>query len=274
MSEIKNKINELKIRRDLLFSRLKSDYEKPREPRLSFDILTLASLYCEHQCGIESEYSKRATEIRDIEEEIERLSNEIYFPNWNVCKMFMENMSKSGKIESETQIKKAAVFLSKIEDKLSHAKSVFDSEPSKPKSSDKEYEWLSRLLHPYIIQHSYQLFVDKHYRETVFSAFVSLGDLIRERTGLKLDGCKLATKAFSLQDPYLIFSEIESESGQNDQIGFMQIIQGAFIGIRNPKAHSIKHDLTKEETIEYLILASLLVRRIICAISNKKNEET
>jgi hypothetical protein len=57
-------------------------------------------------------------------------------------------------------------------------------------------------------------------------------------------------------------SDLDSESGQNDQKGFMQIYKGAFQGIRNPKAHSLAHDLTEEKAAQYLIFASLLARRI------------
>ena len=42
----------------------------------------------------------------------------------------------------------------------------------------------------------------------------------------------------------------------------MQIFKGAFQGIRNPVAHSLNHDLTADATAQYLIFASLLVRRL------------
>jgi hypothetical protein len=42
----------------------------------------------------------------------------------------------------------------------------------------------------------------------------------------------------------------------------MQILVGAYLGIRNPKAHSLNHDLDPEKAAQYLIFASLLARRI------------
>ena len=42
----------------------------------------------------------------------------------------------------------------------------------------------------------------------------------------------------------------------------MQIYKGAFQGIRNPKAHSLEHDLTDEKAAQYLVVASLLAQRI------------
>lgn len=118
------------------------------------------------------------------------------------------------------------------------------------------------LLHPIIYENSYQLFRNKHYREAVLNSITALFDFIRLRSKVEKDGDKLIGHVFSLNEPILIFSEIDSESGQNDQKGFMQILKGAYQGIRNPKAHSLSHDLTDEKAAQYLIFASLLARRI------------
>ncbi|MDO8926800.1 MAG: TIGR02391 family protein [Sideroxyarcus sp.] len=118
------------------------------------------------------------------------------------------------------------------------------------------------LLHPTIHKHSFQHYLNGHYREAVLNSIVAVFDLIRERTGLDLDGANLSTEAFSLDRARLILSEIKSESGKNDQKGFMQIFSGAYLGIRNPKAHSLAHDLDKTKAAQYLVFASLLARRV------------
>lgn len=119
-----------------------------------------------------------------------------------------------------------------------------------------------KLLHPVIFEHAYQQYRAGHLRDAVLNAFTAVFDLIRGRTGLDMDGARLAGQVFSVKEPRLILSEIETESGRNDQAGFLQIYQGAYIGIRNPKAHSLQHDLTEEKAAQYLIFASLLARRI------------
>lgn len=119
-----------------------------------------------------------------------------------------------------------------------------------------------KLLHPTIYEHSFQHYLNGHYREAVLNSIVAVFDLIRKRTGLDLDGSSLATETFSLDRARLILSEIESESGRNDQKGFMQIFSGAYLGIRNPKAHSLEHDLDKTKAAQYLVFASLLARRV------------
>lgn len=118
------------------------------------------------------------------------------------------------------------------------------------------------LLHPTIVHSSYELYRNGHLREAVLNSITALFDHIRARTKCNEDGDRLIGKVFSLDKPLLILSELETESGQNDQKGFMQIFKGAYQGIRNPKAHSMTHDLSDIKAAQYLVFASLLARRI------------
>lgn len=119
-----------------------------------------------------------------------------------------------------------------------------------------------KLLHPIVMEHSYQLYRNGHLREAVLNSITALFDFIRSRTNAKEDGDRLIGQVFSLENPMLVLTELETESGQNDQKGFMQIFKGAYQGIRNPKAHSLTHDLTPEKAAQYLVFASLLIRRV------------
>jgi uncharacterized protein (TIGR02391 family) len=123
-------------------------------------------------------------------------------------------------------------------------------------------EGFRHLLHPAIVASSYHLFQTGHLHNAVLNSVVAIFDLIRERTGLSSDGSNLVNRAFSLTDPYLILSELGTESGQNDQKGFIQLFNGSYQGIRNPKAHSLTHDLTETKASQYLVHASLLARRV------------
>lgn len=121
---------------------------------------------------------------------------------------------------------------------------------------------LKSLLHPVVVESSYAQFQDGHLRDAVLNSVIGVFDYLRERSELALDGSDLANEAFSTHHPRLILSELETESGENDQVGFMQIFRGAYQGIRNPKAHSLTTDLTKTAAAQYLVFASLLARRI------------
>ncbi len=121
---------------------------------------------------------------------------------------------------------------------------------------------LEGLIHPNIIRSSYRQYREGLYRDAVLNAIVAVFDLIRERTGLSEDGVQLVGRAFSIDNPVLILSTLDTDSGQNEQKGFIQILQGAYIGIRNPKAHSLRMNPTQDAAAQYLVFASLLARRI------------
>jgi len=86
-----------------------------------------------------------------------------------------------------------------------------------------EHIGFEELLHPVISANAYQLYRNGHLRESVFNSITAVFDLIRERTGIEEDGDRLIGKAMSIDDPKIILSELETESGKNDQKGFMQI---------------------------------------------------
>ncbi|SFF22142.1 TIGR02391 family protein [Paracidovorax wautersii] len=118
------------------------------------------------------------------------------------------------------------------------------------------------LLHPAIVTHAVPLFRNGHLRDAVLTGVVAVFDMIRARTGLDLDGKDLVGQAFGMNNGRLIFSEVDSLSGQNDQKGFMMIFEGVYTGVRNVKAHSLTHDLTEVKAIQYLVTLSLLARRV------------
>jgi uncharacterized protein (TIGR02391 family) len=128
--------------------------------------------------------------------------------------------------------------------------------------NEQEELGFEHLLHPIILEHSYQLFRHDHLREAVLNSITAIYDFIRARTGSEEDGDRLIGQVMSLQEPRLILSDLDTQSGRNDQKGFMQIYRGAYQGIRNPKAHSLTHDLTPAKAAQYLVFASLLARRI------------
>lgn len=128
---------------------------------------------------------------------------------------------------------------------------------------DSNIEDIQFLLHPTIIEHALPQYKNGHLRDAVFNSIVAVFDLIRQKTGLRnLDGTYLIDEALSIEHPYLILSNLNTDTGQNDQKGFMQIFRGSYLGIRNPKAHSLLNDLTQLKAAQYLVFASLLARRI------------
>lgn len=132
---------------------------------------------------------------------------------------------------------------------------------------------LPSMLHAAILKHGYPHLVSGDLHGAVLDSFIAVFDLIRSRTGRTDDGERLITGVFSEKNPSLVFSEIETIAGRDDQVGFMQILQGAFRGIRSPKAHSLNHDLTPQSAAQYLVFASLLARRVEAAVRREPTDE-
>jgi uncharacterized protein (TIGR02391 family) len=131
----------------------------------------------------------------------------------------------------------------------------------KEAENKKEVEF-KKLVHPVVIESSYRQFRDGHLRDAVLNAIIAVFTMIRVKAGLDLDGDKLATRAFSVDNPMLTVSDLTTSSGKDDQSGFMNILQGAYRSIRNPKAHSLEHDLDEVKARQYLVFASILARRV------------
>ena len=118
------------------------------------------------------------------------------------------------------------------------------------------------LLHGSIISSSYHHFKSGNYRDAVLNAIIAVYDLIRLRTKIDKDGSELLGHVFSLTNPLLIVTELDSESGKSDQKGFMQLLNGLYQGVRNPKAHTLTIKPTKNVAAQYLVFTSLLCRRV------------
>lgn len=127
--------------------------------------------------------------------------------------------------------------------------------------SDISYSILD-LLHQRVVVSSYAHFKTGHFRESVLNSVVTIFDLIRERTGLDKDGSELVTETFSLQRPILVVSTLDTESGRNDQKGFIQMLLGIYQGVRNPKAHTLNMNPSQNVAAQYLVFSSLLCRRV------------
>ena len=118
------------------------------------------------------------------------------------------------------------------------------------------------LLHPAVIEASHSQFRNQHYREAVFNAVVSVFELIRRRSGLSDDGHVLAATAFSPKDPILTVADLKTKTGRSEQEGYMQMLRGFYLAVRNPKAHSLETDLDQIRAAQFLVFASLLARKV------------
>lgn len=89
---------------------------------------------------------------------------------------------------------------------------------------------------------------------------------IKRKAGLQqtdLTGAKLMQTAFSPNKLLLRLNECVSTSEQNEQSGYMQILAGCMVGIRNPRAHDSDWEDTEERSLQLLSFANHLMERIL-----------
>ena len=136
------------------------------------------------------------------------------------------------------------------------------SEELKISKNQRDYFKLLKI-HPEIQKVSKNLFFDGHYAQAIFEAFKKVNNLVKEKSGRKdLDGKSLMLHVFSLNAPVLKFNDLISQTDKDEQERFMHLFAGAITGIRNPKGHENIIQNDKYKTLEYLMFASLLCRRL------------
>lgn len=123
-------------------------------------------------------------------------------------------------------------------------------------------------FHPRIKEVAYKQFEDGYFKEAIQNALVEVIDRVKIKTGYPknangrdLDGDDLMNYAFGCdnQRPRIKFNELKTSLDKAEQRGLMNLFKG-IVGVRDKKAHInfIQQDSLK--TIEYLSLASLLMR--------------
>jgi len=106
---------------------------------------------------------------------------------------------------------------------------------------------------------------DGHYTEAVEAAFKEVikrvKDYVNAKVGSNVDGLKAMGRAFDFerQEPLIKFNHLKSEEEKNEQRGIAFLFKGV-VGIRNRKAHENIVLNDPYRALEYLTLASLLMR--------------
>lgn len=117
-------------------------------------------------------------------------------------------------------------------------------------------------FHPRVIDSSKSCFQSRLYREAILNAFISLIDYVKEITGSEDEGKTLMAHVFDEKKPLIKLNNLKRKTERDEQEGFKFIFMGATVGIRNPKAHTLIPQSDPSKTLEYLALASLLMRRV------------
>lgn len=75
------------------------------------------------------------------------------------------------------------------------------------------------------------------------------------------DGAAAMTRVYSSNNPIVEFCDRHTESGQNTQLGFMKMAEGAMIALRNPVAHE-NLNMSQGDAMRQLMFASMIMYKI------------
>jgi uncharacterized protein (TIGR02391 family) len=128
-----------------------------------------------------------------------------------------------------------------------------------PKDIDLNSFW--PLMNQAVAEEAMPRFNAGLYADAVEAALKVVSREVRKKTGLTDDGAPLMLRAFSPNNPQLVFDDPMPGTKDSLQQGYMQIFAGTMTGVRNPKAHGLV-DIDARRCIHFLFLASLLADKI------------
>lgn len=128
---------------------------------------------------------------------------------------------------------------------------------------DEPHPFETRNIHPDLPKRVRTLFDDAHWEQSVFEAFKYIEKEVKRISGLRgKTGYALMMEAFNENNPKVRFNPLTTDSEIDEQRGYKSIFAGAAAGIRNPRGHEVEIGDTPDEALDYLALASLLLRRL------------
>lgn len=106
------------------------------------------------------------------------------------------------------------------------------------------------------------LFEDGHYSSAVFDALKAVEERVKQLSGADQSGKKLMAQVFGGATPKLDVTTTTGQNAVDEREGFAQLFMGAAQGIRNPRGHGTPIIDSLQEALEYLAVASMLMRRL------------
>jgi uncharacterized protein (TIGR02391 family) len=117
-------------------------------------------------------------------------------------------------------------------------------------------------FHPAIQEAARRAFSAGLRAEAVFEAFKAVELRVGELIGSDQTGMSLIGDALGGAVPRLQLNDLATRIDRDEQEGFTLIFKGGVQGVRNPKAHGRFEELEERRALDYLGLASLLMRRL------------
>ena len=109
-----------------------------------------------------------------------------------------------------------------------------------------------------------KMFMDGHHASAVEEAYKLLDNIVKRKAGMNntaYTGAALMQKVFTPNKPILKLNAGVTTSEIDEQNGYMQILAGCMIGVRNPRAHESDWEDTEERALQLIIFANHLIER-------------
>jgi uncharacterized protein (TIGR02391 family) len=121
------------------------------------------------------------------------------------------------------------------------------------------------LLDPDVAKAALPYYRMGDYRGAVIKGCDVFVALIRERTGLKLDGVALVDQALKREGALLVVAEGADETARNRRGGLHDLARGAMLALRNVYVHDPQHRPHPATAARHLALLSTLVIQVRAA---------
>jgi uncharacterized protein (TIGR02391 family) len=142
------------------------------------------------------------------------------------------------------------------------ARRAFLFTSAKPEAERALHPFDERNIHQFLPTKVKKLFDDGHYAESTFEAFKFIDKEIQRLASSTETGFKLMMDALSEASPHVRVSPCRTTSEKNEQKGYQFIFAGSVLAIRNPRGHEYNVKDSPDACLDYLSLASLLLRRL------------
>ena len=139
---------------------------------------------------------------------------------------------------------------------------ILTDAPSEPTAVE-YHPFDQRSIHPDLPMKVRQLYDDGHFTEATFAAFKFLESEVKHISKTRgKTGFALMMDVFNETKPTLRINNLATDSEEDEQRGYRHMFAGAIAGIRNPRGHAADVTDTPDQCLDYLSLASLLLRRL------------
>jgi uncharacterized protein (TIGR02391 family) len=163
------------------------------------------------------------------------------------------------------EIQELNSFLKKMNIEITELKNLkfLRKLPDKVKKSKLDENSFLKHLHPLLIEHVQNLFLNGHYSQSIFEGCKLFEEYIKSKSNIhQIGGKSLMSKVFDENNPILKINKLKTPFDKDEQEGFKFLAMGVMVGVRNPKAHTVIELKDPIRAIKYLSLISLIIERI------------